>query len=90
MSDEAKSTHRLERDLSRKFRRETELEKSPGLTNCCSGSKKHCRELSLPCLSILGPVLQSYLGTETSHRVGAQCELSYSTQNFCSALSYGT
>jgi [pyruvate, water dikinase]-phosphate phosphotransferase / [pyruvate, water dikinase] kinase len=37
--------------------------------------EKHCRELSLPCLSILGPVLQllrSYLGTETSHRVGAQ------------------
>ena len=35
----------------------------------------HCRDLSLPCLSILGPVLQllrSYLGTETSHRVGAQ------------------
>jgi [pyruvate, water dikinase]-phosphate phosphotransferase / [pyruvate, water dikinase] kinase len=35
----------------------------------------HCRELSLPCLSILGPVLQllrSYLGAETSHRVGAQ------------------
>ena len=37
--------------------------------------EKHCRELSLPCLSILGPVLQllrSYLGTETAHRVGAQ------------------
>ena len=37
--------------------------------------EKHCRELSLPCLSILGPVLQllrSYLGAETTHRVGAQ------------------
>jgi regulator of PEP synthase PpsR (kinase-PPPase family) len=37
--------------------------------------EKHCREMSLPCLSILGPVLQllrSYLGAETSHRVGAQ------------------
>jgi regulator of PEP synthase PpsR (kinase-PPPase family) len=37
--------------------------------------ERRCRELSLPCLSILGPVLQllrSYLGTETSHRVGAQ------------------
>jgi [pyruvate, water dikinase]-phosphate phosphotransferase / [pyruvate, water dikinase] kinase len=35
----------------------------------------HCRELGVPCLSILGPVLsllKSYLGTETSHRVGAQ------------------
>ena len=37
--------------------------------------EKYCREMSLPCLSILGPVLQllrSYLGAETSHRVGAQ------------------
>jgi regulator of PEP synthase PpsR (kinase-PPPase family) len=37
--------------------------------------EKHCRELSLPCLSILGPVLQllrSYLGAETVQRVGAQ------------------
>jgi regulator of PEP synthase PpsR (kinase-PPPase family) len=37
--------------------------------------EKHCKELSLPCLSILGPVLQlmrSYLGAETAHRVGAQ------------------
>ena len=35
----------------------------------------YCRELSVPCLSILGPVLallQAYLGAETSHRVGAQ------------------
>ncbi len=34
-----------------------------------------CRELGLPCMSVLGPVLrlfQSYLGTETIHRAGAQ------------------
>jgi hypothetical protein len=34
-----------------------------------------CRDLGLPCMSILGPVLrlfQSYLGAETTHRVGAQ------------------
>ncbi|MBV8790778.1 MAG: kinase/pyrophosphorylase [Pseudolabrys sp.] len=34
-----------------------------------------CRELGLPCMSILGPVLrlfQSYLGTQTTHRAGAQ------------------
>jgi regulator of PEP synthase PpsR (kinase-PPPase family) len=34
-----------------------------------------CRELALPCLSVLGPILrlfQSYLGAETIHRVGAQ------------------
>jgi regulator of PEP synthase PpsR (kinase-PPPase family) len=37
--------------------------------------EKHCKDLSLPYLSILGPVLQlmrSYLGAETSHRIGAQ------------------
>ncbi len=36
--------------------------------------EKHCRELSLPCMSILGPVLrlfQSYLGAENTQRVGA-------------------
>ena len=34
-----------------------------------------CRELGLPCMSVLGPILrlfQSYLGTETIHRAGAQ------------------
>jgi [pyruvate, water dikinase]-phosphate phosphotransferase / [pyruvate, water dikinase] kinase len=34
-----------------------------------------CTELGLPCRSILGPVLrvfQSYLGTESTHRAGAQ------------------
>jgi regulator of PEP synthase PpsR (kinase-PPPase family) len=34
-----------------------------------------CRELALPCMSVLGPILrlfQSYLGAETIHRVGAQ------------------
>src|SRR3974390_1023932 len=59
-----------------------EIEQSPGivlytlledeLVQCL---EKHCRELGLPCMSILGPVLQllqSYLGTETIHRVGAQ------------------
>src|SRR5476649_1702629 len=34
-----------------------------------------CRDLSLPCMSVLGPILrlfQSYLGAETIHRAGAQ------------------
>jgi regulator of PEP synthase PpsR (kinase-PPPase family) len=37
--------------------------------------EQKCRDLGLPCLSILGPVLQlfqSYLGSEKTHRVGAQ------------------
>jgi regulator of PEP synthase PpsR (kinase-PPPase family) len=53
--------------------------------------EKHCRELSLPCLSILGPVLQllrSYLGAETSHRVGAQHTLNAEYFKRIDALNY--
>src|SRR5712672_2322509 len=59
-----------------------EIEEAPGIVlytlleeDLVKRLEDHCRELSLPCLSILGPVLQlmrSYLGTETSHRIGAQ------------------
>jgi [pyruvate, water dikinase]-phosphate phosphotransferase / [pyruvate, water dikinase] kinase len=51
----------------------------------------HCRDLSLPCLSILGPVLQllrSYLGAETSHRVGAQHTLNAEYFKRIDALNY--
>src|SRR5438477_6739823 len=51
----------------------------------------HCRELSLPCLSILGPVLQlmrSYLGAETSHKVGAQHTLNAEYFRRIDALNY--
>jgi regulator of PEP synthase PpsR (kinase-PPPase family) len=37
--------------------------------------EQKCRDLALPCMSVLGPVLrlfQSYLGAETIHRAGAQ------------------
>jgi regulator of PEP synthase PpsR (kinase-PPPase family) len=50
-----------------------------------------CRELGLPCLSILGPVLQlfqSYLGTETTHRVGAQHVLNAEYFKRIDALNY--
>ena len=58
-----------------------EIEESPGTAlytlleeDLVQRLENHCSELSLPCLSILGPVqlLQSYLGTETLHRVGGQ------------------
>jgi regulator of PEP synthase PpsR (kinase-PPPase family) len=59
-----------------------EIEESPGIVlytlleeDLVQRLESYCRELGLPCLSILGPVLQllqSYLGTETSHRIGAQ------------------
>ena len=60
----------------------TEIAESPGLVlytlleeDLIEGLEKKCRDLGLPCMSVLGPILrlfQSYLGTETIHRVGAQ------------------
>ena len=59
-----------------------EIEESPGIVlytlleeELVQRLENRCRELGLPSLSVLGPVLQllqSYLGTETSLRVGAQ------------------
>jgi regulator of PEP synthase PpsR (kinase-PPPase family) len=70
---------RTEKQLDRVL---AEIEESPGIVlytlleeDLVQRLENHCRELGLPCLSILGPVLQllqSYLGTETSHRIGAQ------------------
>src|SRR5215212_3684099 len=75
-----------------------EIEESPGIVlytllddELLRRLEKHCRELSLPCLSILGPVLQllqSYLGTETSHRVGAQHTLNAEYFKRIDALNY--
>jgi regulator of PEP synthase PpsR (kinase-PPPase family) len=50
-----------------------------------------CRDLGLPCLSILGPVLrlfQSYLGAESTHRVGAQHVLNAEYFKRIDALNY--
>jgi len=70
-----RTAKQLERVLS-------EIEDSPGVVlytlleeDLVGRLEQKCRELGLPCLSILGPVLQlfqSYLGSEKSHRVGAQ------------------
>jgi regulator of PEP synthase PpsR (kinase-PPPase family) len=59
-----------------------EIEESPGIVlytlldeELLQKLESRCRELGVPCLSILGPVLsllQSYLGAETLHRIGAQ------------------
>src|SRR5947209_7512988 len=75
-----------------------EIEESPGIVlytlledDLVSRLEEHCRELSVPCLSILGPVLalmQSYLGTETSHRVGAQHTLNAEYFRRIDALNY--
>jgi regulator of PEP synthase PpsR (kinase-PPPase family) len=75
-----------------------EIEEAPGIVlytlleeDLVERLEKTCRELSVPCLSILGPVLQllqSYLGTETSHRVGAQHTLNAEYFKRIDALNY--
>jgi len=50
-----------------------------------------CRELGLPCMSVLGPILrlfQSYLGAETIQRVGAQHVLNAEYFQRIDALNY--
>ena len=50
-----------------------------------------CRELGLPCMSVLGPILrlfQSYLGAETMQRVGAQHVLNAEYFQRIDALNY--
>jgi regulator of PEP synthase PpsR (kinase-PPPase family) len=59
-----------------------EIAESPGLVlytlleeDLIQSLEHSCRELGLPCMSVLGPILrlfQSYLGAETIHRAGAQ------------------
>jgi [pyruvate, water dikinase]-phosphate phosphotransferase / [pyruvate, water dikinase] kinase len=76
----------------------SEIEEAPGIVlytlleeGLVKRLEDHCRELSLPCLSILGPVLQlmrSYLGMETSHRVGAQHTLNAEYFKRIDALNY--
>src|SRR6266700_4100339 len=76
----------------------TEIEEAPGIVlytlleeDLVKRLENHCRELSLPCLSILGPVLQlmrSYLGAETSQRVGAQHTLNAEYFKRIDALNY--
>jgi regulator of PEP synthase PpsR (kinase-PPPase family) len=75
-----------------------EIEEAPGIVlytlledDLVRRLENHCRELSVPCLSILGPVLallQSYLGTETTHRVGAQHTLNAEYFRRIDALNY--
>src|SRR5256885_2374072 len=75
-----------------------EIEESPGIVlytlleeDLVERLERHCRDLSVPCLSILGPVLQllqSYLGTETLHRVGAQHTLNADYFKRIDALNY--
>jgi [pyruvate, water dikinase]-phosphate phosphotransferase / [pyruvate, water dikinase] kinase len=75
-----------------------EIEEAPGIVlytrleeNLVARLEGKCRELGLPCLSILGPVLhlfQAYLGAETTHKVGAQHTLNAEYFRRIDALNY--
>ena len=75
-----------------------EVEESPGIVlftlldkELISRLEAKCRELNIPALSILGPVLQlfqAYLGATTSHRVGAQHTLNSEYFKRIDALNY--
>jgi len=76
----------------------SEIEAAPGIvlyTMLDDGIAKRlvekCREFGLPCLSILDPVLalfQSYLGAESTRRVGAQHTLNAEYFKRIDALNY--
>ena len=75
-----------------------EIEESPGIVlytlleeSLVERLEAKCRELGLPCLSILGPVLhlfQAYLGAESTHKVGAQHTLNAEYFRRIDALNY--
>jgi hypothetical protein len=75
-----------------------EIEAAPGIVlytllepELAERLEKTCRDLGVPCLSILGPVLglfQAYLGGETKPRVGAQHVLNAEYFKRIDALNY--
>jgi len=90
--------HPLVRNQKQLDRVLSEIEESPGIVlytlledDLVGRLEEKCRALSLPCMSILGPVLQlfqSYLGSETTHRVGAQHTLNAEYFKRIDALNY--
>jgi [pyruvate, water dikinase]-phosphate phosphotransferase / [pyruvate, water dikinase] kinase len=75
-----------------------EIEEMPGIVlytllqgNLVDRLEQKCRDLGLPCLSVLGPVLhlfQSYLGAESTYKVGAQHTLNAEYFRRIDALNY--
>ena len=86
---------RTEKQLERVI---TEIETAPGIVlytmldrALADRLEAKCREFSLPCMSILDPVLamfQSYLGAESTKRVGAQHTLNAEYFKRIDALNY--
>jgi hypothetical protein len=76
----------------------SEVEESPGIVlftlldkELINKLESKCRELNIPALSILGPVLQlfqAYLGATESHRIGAQHSLNNEYFKRIDALNY--
>jgi regulator of PEP synthase PpsR (kinase-PPPase family) len=75
-----------------------EIGEAPGIVlytllqrNLVDKLEEKCRALGVPCLSILGPVLnlfQAYLGAESTHKVGAQHTLNADYFRRIDALNY--
>jgi regulator of PEP synthase PpsR (kinase-PPPase family) len=75
-----------------------EIEETPGIVlftllekDLVARLEAKCREINIPSLSIIGPVMQlfqAYLGTETSQRVGAQHTLNAEYFKRIDALNY--
>jgi [pyruvate, water dikinase]-phosphate phosphotransferase / [pyruvate, water dikinase] kinase len=90
--------HPLVRSVRQLDRVLTEIENAPGIVlytllekDLMERLEKTCRELGVPCLSILGPVLtlfQSYLGGGSKPRVGAQHVLNAEYFKRIDALNY--
>jgi regulator of PEP synthase PpsR (kinase-PPPase family) len=90
--------HPLVRSLRQLDRVLTEIENAPGIVlytllekDLTERLEKTCREVGVPCLSILGPVLtlfQSYLGGGSKPRVGAQHVLNAEYFKRIDALNY--
>jgi regulator of PEP synthase PpsR (kinase-PPPase family) len=86
---------RTEKQLDRVI---SEIEAAPGIvlytmldSALAERLQTKCREFSIPCLSILDPVLglfQSYLGAESTRRVGAQHTLNAEYFKRIDALNY--
>jgi regulator of PEP synthase PpsR (kinase-PPPase family) len=90
--------HPLVRSAKQLERALAEVEESPGIVlytllqqNLADRLEEKCRQLGLPSLSILGPVLHlfhSYLGAESTHKVGAQHTLNADYFRRIDALNY--
>src|SRR6201995_1206091 len=90
--------HPLVRNQKQLDRVLDDIEETPGIVlytlleaNLVGRLEGKCRELGLPCLSILGPVLhlfQSYLGAQTTHKVGAQHTLNAEYFRRIDSLNY--